>query len=138
MSPRRVLSLWGPVALYAAALFAASARSQLPAFVELFWDKLVHASAWAALALLALRATHGGKAPLRWGATIGAAALSLTYGLTDEIHQSFVPGRDSSLLDILADGVGTAAAIGAVAAWQALTRHRAKTSLTPPEAGAGG
>lgn len=33
------------------------------------------------------------------------------YGMTDEIHQSFVPGRDCSFFDWLADSAGTICAI---------------------------
>ncbi len=33
--------------------------------------------------------------------------LSTLYGLSDEIHQSFVPGRDADLGDVMADGVGS-------------------------------
>ncbi len=128
MSLRRLVSLWGPVAIYGAALFIASGRSQLPAVFALVWDKLLHAGAWAGLTLLALRATHLGRWPLRGGATLLAAALALAYGFSDEFHQSFVPGRDASLLDFAADAVGTVSAIAAAGAWQAWRRRRAGRS----------
>jgi hypothetical protein len=38
--------------------------------------------------------------------------LVTAYGVTDEYHQLFVPGRDASGWDILADGLG-----GFLAAW---------------------
>ena len=47
-----------------------------------------------------------------WGSTLSAnliffgAFLAFLYGLTDEIHQAFVPGRDASALDVMADGTG--------------------------------
>jgi VanZ family protein len=39
-------------------------------------------------------------------------ALTLGYGITDEIHQMFVPGRIASVADILADITG-----GMLGAW---------------------
>ena len=42
-----------------------------------------------------------------------AAASALLYGITDEWHQSFVPGRFASVTDVLLDGVG----IGLAAWW---------------------
>lgn len=40
-----------------------------------------------------------------------AFALAGLYGITDEIHQAFVPGRDPSGLDFLADLSGSAGGV---------------------------
>ncbi len=120
----RFLALWGPVLAYAGVLYALSDESRLPPIAGLLWDKMEHASAWMGLTLLALRATHGGRGPLRRGAAIAAAVLAVAYAFADEIHQSFVPGRDSSLLDVLADAVGTGCAVAVAAAWSGWRRRR--------------
>ena len=39
--------------------------------------------------------------------TKGSLIAFLVYGITDEIHQSFVPMRDASAFDIFADGLGS-------------------------------
>lgn len=33
--------------------------------------------------------------------------LASIYGITEEIHQSFVPMRDASVFDVFADGLGS-------------------------------
>ena len=43
---------------------------------------------------------------------LAAAAFATLYGVSDEYHQSFVPGRSASLLDMLVNGVGAATAAG--------------------------
>ncbi len=69
-------------------------------------DKLFHAGAYGLLALLYLgslprhRPGHAGRQVLI------VSLLAILYGVTDEFHQSFVPGRSPELLDLLADGVG--------------------------------
>lgn len=42
-----------------------------------------------------------------------AAAIGSTYGIVDEVHQFFVPGRDCNVWDWIADTLG--AVIGALA-----------------------
>jgi VanZ family protein len=37
--------------------------------------------------------------------------LSVAYGIVDEVHQSFVPGRVCSVVDVLSDAFGAALAI---------------------------
>lgn len=39
-----------------------------------------------------------------------AACFSVFYGLTDEIHQYFVPSRSASVVDLLKDAIGVYAA----------------------------
>ncbi|MCK5945005.1 MAG: VanZ family protein [Planctomycetes bacterium] len=41
----------------------------------------------------------------------GAFALASAYGVVDEVHQSFVPGRDCSLFDVVSDAAGAALAV---------------------------
>ncbi len=48
-----------------------------------------------------------GERPLK--ALVQAVILGCLYGITDEFHQYFVPGRSTSVSDWLADTVGTTA-----------------------------
>ncbi len=47
--------------------------------------------------------------------------LTVLYGISDEFHQSFVPGRDSSLADVAADAAG---ALAGTALLSLLPRNR--------------
>src|SRR5262249_41114226 len=55
---------------------------------------------------------HRRSAAAGW---LGALAGCAAFGLIDELHQSFVPGRDASLHDAAADAVGAALALGVAA-----------------------
>jgi len=37
---------------------------------------------------------------------LGVVFFCLLYGISDEFHQSFIPGRESSILDVVADTFG--------------------------------
>jgi len=70
-------------------------------------DKLAHISAYGSLAGTFLYGLH----PISYGAkqsvvAILAVLFCTIYGVSDEYHQSFVPGRDVSSLDVLADTFG--------------------------------
>jgi VanZ family protein len=77
-------------------------------------DKLIHVVEYAVLAALVVRALRLG--PPRATVLIAAAIAVIgatVFGVTDELHQSFTPGRYSSALDVLADGIGAIVGAGA-------------------------
>jgi len=88
------------------AIFLVSAQSSLP-MPEEIWDKGLHVGAYGLFGVLCLRAFHGGLRPLRLRESVTAVAWSLGYALLDEWHQAHVPGRVASVLDWLADALGT-------------------------------
>lgn len=113
----RQLIRWGPVAAYAGLIFVLSAQSRLPGVGS---DKVAHFFEYAVLAGLIVRALAGSTLATPRTAAFAWLAASL-YGLSDEWHQSFVPGRHASARDAVADCLGAAAASAAllaVARWQ--------------------
>ena len=123
---RRWLVFVPPLA-YAAVIFTLSAQSRPLPFLPdelMLHDKLLHAAEYSVLgALLVFSLRLAGLRPPT--AFVVAVLLGSLYGATDEIHQSFVPGRDASVLDWVADTLGVAlGAAAATAASVALRRAR--------------
>lgn len=112
------LKLWGPFLGALALVFWLSSMSQVPG-ARYAWDKLLHVTGYAGIGVLAMRAFHGGLARPRARPTLLAGLAVVLWGISDEYHQSFVPGRHASVLDVLADAVGFGAAVLVVAAWAA-------------------
>ncbi len=70
-------------------------------------DKIVHIGFYAVLAYFLLCGWCVDKnKPLRKKEVLVVLAVIILYGISDEFHQSFVPGRKPSWNDVLADGVG--------------------------------
>lgn len=79
----------------------------------LTWDGLLkeglHLVEFGALyVLLFLALLARGKVSV--GLCIIAAIISATYGIVDELHQHFVPGRSATLTDLIKDITGVAVA----------------------------
>lgn len=83
-------------------------------------DKLVHILGYGLLGALLLGAMPWRENGYRPRHVVFAVLLATLYGLTDEWHQAYVPGRSSDALDMLADAVG--AMLGSGMLW-ALTRQ---------------
>jgi VanZ family protein len=88
-----------------------------PAFV----GKLAHVTEYLILGWLIQRAL-GGRSARRSGWQ--AWLIALAYAVTDEFHQTFVPGRTPLLTDVMIDSAGTAIGI-VIAVW----RERARFDL---------
>ena len=109
---------------WCAATWLLSAQSDPESYVGIrlgIPDKLEHAIEYAVGGFVATGVTVAWRRVPAWASAI---AFCLLWGTLDEVNQSFVPGRDSSVLDVAADLTG--GAIGA-AAFTACSRRR------PPE-----
>lgn len=99
---------WLPVLAYVTAILVVSAQPYLQPPVRLDnVDKIAHFVEYLGLGLLlgrAIRAALRVRVPLH--ASLMAISLGIIVGASDEIFQSFVAGRDSSLHDLLADATG--------------------------------
>jgi VanZ family protein len=100
---------WVPAIAWMMLIFGLSAQSQLPTpeerWVEFVLEKSGHFLMFAVLAALLVRALDPKKLGRRraFGLAIFIAVL---YGLSDEIHQVFVPGRKADWTDVLVDWAG--------------------------------
>lgn len=106
------LNYWLPPLIYAALIFY---LSSLPgtAFVSPFFsaDKVFHLGEYAVLGYLLARAL-GRYQIKKKRLFLTAALICVAYGLSDELHQFFVPNRCTSLMDVIVDGMGSSLGIG--------------------------
>lgn len=70
-------------------------------------DKLFHAAAYLVYALSMFLAVWvwSGQRSIKWSLWVGGV-MSVFFAISDEWHQSFVPGRHATLDDVIADLVG--------------------------------
>jgi VanZ family protein len=131
---REALRAWWPALLTAAAIFALSSlpASRVPGGWPPGTDKVVHGLVYALLGGLVAR-SRGLRSP-GWSSlrlVVWSTLFTAAYGLSDEIHQRFVPGRRFELLDLAADGVG--GLVGALLMALALRRRgRGSLPARPP------
>jgi VanZ family protein len=109
-----IISRWGPALIIMGVIFIASSipSGKMPSAGS--WDMLVkkggHMLGYALLGLSFMRAQNCFK----WQAMILAVVGCLFYALSDEWHQSFVGGRNMSLVDVGIDFLGTIVGLGLV------------------------
>ena len=99
--PLRLLALWGPPVALMALIFA---FSSMTSDVEdrAWWDvalrKGIHFGEYALLCALLVRALRG-RVWMAW-------TLTVLYAVSDEIHQTFVDGRQGTPRDVAIDAAG--------------------------------
>ncbi|MHB1044727.1 MAG: VanZ family protein [Thermoanaerobaculia bacterium] len=109
----RRLLLWLPVALMMGVQLWLSSQGRLPDALSPFpgSDKLAHGGWFFLLALLAWRAARAGEAWPRPRRVVGLLVGAALWAVSDEAHQSFVPGRAVEAADLAADVAGAALAL---------------------------
>ena len=100
--PMGPVSRYGPPIVVMAVIFALSATPDLSSGLG-GWDlalrKLAHITIFAVLWLTIARATD-------WRRPLLASVLTLLYAISDEVHQSFVEGRNGTPVDVMIDAIG--------------------------------
>lgn len=103
-----IISLWLPVLIQMGLIFYFSAQPSGSPALERFPVpvKLGHLGGYGLLALLVYRAFN--RSWLGWDlkAAVNSFGFAFCYGIIDELHQSFVPGRNASAVDVLINGAG--------------------------------
>lgn len=127
---RPLLWHWLPLLSWMALIFFLSAQADLPhpesGLAGLFVSSSAHVLVFAVLAVLWARvfSALGWHRPL-----LLAFVATFLYALSDEFHQSFVPGRHTDAWDLLCDATGALLALGLWALWQ---RDRTGDRVSPP------
>jgi VanZ family protein len=121
---KRFLWHWLPPLVWMGLIFFLSAQNDLPHAPEPWFDMLLkkggHALAFGILAGLYLRALRG-HFPVMATVRLVSAGLAILYGVSDEYHQTLVPGRKGRLFDV---GVDAAGVCGAMLLHRWLERRR--------------
>lgn len=120
---------WLGVLAWAAMIFLASNQQGLAVSDDPGVDRplrqVAHIGVYAVLTILLTWALTGRRVPsLRLAAACGL--LALLYGVTDELHQSFVPTRAGRPEDLVWDGLGALIAVGAIVVTTFAVRRRAR------------
>lgn len=112
LSRRRTLWYWGPVVIWMVIIFVGSSHSNVVLSESPSRDNLMknlgHIIEYALLGFLIFRALSSKKGDTLSSRYVWLWSLTgaILYGLSDEVHQMFVPTRTAYLGDILMDGVG--------------------------------
>ena len=123
---RRFWVLWSPLAYMAGIFLLSSVPGEIhpeePGMLRVFlWvppdvQNLLHVPVYAGLAWLWCGSLQRLRLPQ--GTVIWLAfALTVGYGLLDELHQSFVPGRLANGADLLLNTLGAALAVWLFRRW---------------------
>jgi VanZ family protein len=122
----KFLVRWLAVVFWMGAIFVLSATPSLASPFEPVYDfilrKLAHLTVFAVLTVLLFRAfrLYVARAAHAWLLAMLVAAL---YACSDEWHQTFVPGREGTVRDIVIDSLGV------VGVWVLASRTRIKERL---------
>lgn len=110
---------WLPLSVYCLLIYIQSdypSPKNLPSFA--FMDKILHFVAYGVMGVLFYRAYQTLRLENRRHILILLSVVSASvYGISDEIHQYFIPLRNADLLDIVADILGAVCGVYVYQRW---------------------
>ena len=98
---------WFIALIYMGLIFIGSSIPGKALLEVRIWDKLIHLVEFGILSLILGKAfrTSEPKIFIKHAAIL-SVIMTILYGISDEIHQSFVPLRCPDVYDVVADGIG--------------------------------
>jgi len=114
---RKLLVFWAPAIIWMLVIFAFSSLTTQPVS-QVYWrefllKKSAHFIEYFILFILTYRAfLNSGVKKER--TTYFSLIFCILYAISDEFHQSFTPGREPKIRDVLIDGGGSISAMAAV------------------------
>lgn len=125
-SPTRaaVVRAWLPAAGYMALIWVASSIETTLSVEDVpFQDKGVHFIEFGILSLLICHALVGTYPRVSGPRRALLAVLgTFLWGMLDEVHQAYVPGRNADIMDVWADGLGALMGTAVFFAYRAVRR----------------
>ena len=110
-----LLRYWLPPVVWMVLIFSLSAQPTLPHHPDTLLDtilkKAAHMMEYGILAFLLGRALSRGRGALSRSALVTVFFVSVLYAASDEYHQTFVPGRNGTPVDVGIDAVGALVAL---------------------------
>ena len=97
-------------------LFVLSSAPIRQPFSWPYLDKVEHVTAYTLLGLAYFNAGSAGGRRGGWKVAVVTWLAVVAYGISDEFHQAFVPGRSADAADVMADAVGGIVGIAAALA----------------------
>ena len=128
---KNFLYYWLPVILYCLAIYIQSdlpASEHIPSFE--FSDKVLHFFAYAVMGILFYRAYQTLRIKDNPQMLLLFSVVSASvYGISDEIHQYYVPFRDASFLDVIANILGAVCGVYLYHLWIFYRNRNQRTEL---------
>ena len=121
---RNFFLCWLPLIIYCLAIYI---QSSLPGSKHIpdvrFMDKMLHFGAYALLGILFFRAYE--TLPLRDNKKLLillSIVSAILYGISDEVHQYYVPSRHGDILDGVANAIGSIIGVVLYYRWKVYKR----------------
>ncbi len=127
---KKIIYYWLPVLVWALIIFTFSSITTIKT-TEIYWQdfalkKFAHITEYAVLTFLLYRAfLNSGFNKEESG--FYSVLISILYAFSDEYHQSFTPGRESTLRDVIFDALGSVLAIYVI--WKLVPKLPGKLKL---------
>ena len=107
---KRILRFWFPLILWMLVIFSFSsfptAKTSHVYWQDFVVKKLAHITEYAIFTVLLYRALINSSMGKKKAAIL-SILLAVLYGASDEFHQSFTPGREPRVRDVLFDAFGS-------------------------------